>query len=169
MRTILDNLIVHFNWSELFDYGVYEKISLKGKQGIELINMIIELDQIFQPRNDIPYCKVSLSLELFENILGLETYLLGTKVYKNFKEFIISKRRNLQSVISELNTQFSVLKMNKTQISRLQKDYTELYNNIENHLFEKTKIYGQESKIEEIKNILLEAENSKSFTQLSLI
>ena len=59
--------------------------------------------------------------------------------------------------------------MNKTQISRLQKDYTELYNNIENHLFEKTKIYGQESKIEEIKNILLEAENSKSFTQLSLI
>ena len=34
---------------------------------------------------------------------------------------------------------------------------------------EKTKIYGQESKIEEIKNILLEAENSKSFTQLSLI
>ena len=131
--------------------------------------MIIELDQTFQPRNGIPYCKVSLSLELFENTLGLETYLLGTRVYKDFKEFIISKRRKLQSVVSELNTQFSVLKMNKTKISRLQKDYTELYNDIENYVFEKTKIYDQESKIEEIKNILSEAEKLKSYTQLSLI
>ena len=136
----IDNLKVHFKWSEQFSQ---ENLTFKGKESLEFVNKLIEADNIYSKEREtnkfqdtmegyMPYYKTRLAVEYSGIKYDIERMDLGDGVYRDLNSFIQEREESFKGISDEIEKLRSVtsdkivddFKNNYNKLFQEMKEYT---------------------------------------------
>lgn len=163
-NSAVDNLKVHFKWSERFGP---ENLEFSGKEGLEFVNKLIQADNVYSwEREDNrfqnsaegykPYYKTRLALEYGGIKYDIQRIDLGDGVYKNFSYFLHERKESFKNISDEIEKLRSIVP--DKVIDDFQKNYNRLFDEMDNYKPENQNFRTSEEAFKELEKVLFEKE-----------
>ena len=163
-NSAIDNLKVHFKWSERFRQ---QDIEFSGKEGLEFINKLIEADNVYSKKRAgnrfqdsieeyEPYYKTRLALEYGGVKYNIERIDIGDGVFKNLVVFAKERKESFKGISDEIEKLRSIVP--DKVIDDFQKNYDRLFDEMKDYKPEKQNFKTSEEAFRELEKVLAERE-----------
>lgn len=165
-KNAIDNLTVHFRWSEKFSQ---EDISFKGKEGLEFINKLIETDNVYSNERNknnlqnsiegyLPYYKTRMSLQYSGINYDIERIDIGDGIIKNFESFVDDRKESFGYISKEIEKLKELIP--EKVITDFKENYEKLFQEMKNYEPSMKEFKTSEEGFNELEKVLLEKEIS---------
>ena len=163
-NSAVDNLKIHFKWSEQFSQ---ENLTFKGKEGLEFVNKLIEADNIYSKEREnnkfqdtmegyMPYYKTRLAVEYSGIKYDIERMDLGDGVYRDLNSFIQGREQSFKGISDEIE-KLRFITSDKI-VDDFKNNYNKLFQEMKEYTPQKQEFKTSGEAFREVKKVLSEKE-----------